>query len=335
MALWGSLLRTARPAGVRMMAQGRAASSLVLVEHDGKAISNGTLRALTAASKVGGDVAVLTVGKGIEDVVAQAGKLAGVSRVLHAECDAAGMLAETVAPVVAASAQQFGFSHIFAAATSVGKNILPRVAAKLDVEIIADILTVEDENTFTRPVYAGNAVLKLKSNDPVKVVTVRTTSFDPAATEGGSASGAEAVEAPANSQSSFVGEELSKSDRPELTSADIVVSGGRALKSEEEFMSLMTALADKMGAAIGASRAAVDAGYAPNEWQVGQTGKIVAPQLYVAVGISGAIQHVAGMKDSKYVVVINKDPEAPFFQLADYGLEADLFKAVPEMIEKL
>ena len=310
---------------------------LVIAEHDGKALAPATLNTVAAAAKIGGEINVLVAGQGVGAVAEAAAKIAGVSKVLVADNAAyAHQLPENVAPLVAALAQGAGgagYSHILAAATSNGKNILPRVAAQLDVDQISEIVSVESADTFKRPIYAGNAIATVQSTAPVKVITVRATGFDPVAAEGGSAA-VEAVAAVHDAgTSSFVGEELAKSDRPELTAAKIVVSGGRGMQNGDNFKHLY-ALADKLGAAVGASRAAVDAGFVPNDMQVGQTGKIVAPQLYIAVGISGAIQHLAGMKDSKVIVAINKDEEAPIFQVADYGLVADLFEAVPEL-EKL
>ncbi|WP_457266334.1 electron transfer flavoprotein subunit alpha/FixB family protein [Pseudomonas sp. P5_C3] len=310
---------------------------LVIAEHDNKVLAPATLNTVAAAAKIGGDIHVLVAGQGAGAVAEAAAKVAGVAKVLVADNAAyAHQLPENVAPLVAALVQEAGaagYSHILAAATSNGKNILPRVAAALDVDQISEIISVESADTFKRPIYAGNAIATVQSNAAVKVITVRATGFDPVAAEGGSA----AVEAVAAAHdagiSSFVGEELAKSDRPELTAAKIVVSGGRGMQNGDNFKHLY-ALADKLGAAVGASRAAVDAGFVPNDMQVGQTGKIVAPQLYIAVGISGAIQHLAGMKDSKVIVAINKDEEAPIFQVADYGLVADLFEAIPEL-EKL
>ena len=310
---------------------------LIIAEHDGAGIASATLNTVAAAAKIGGDLHVLVAGQGIGAVAEAAAKIAGVAKVLVADNAAyAHQLPENVAPLVAALVQGAGgagYSHILAAATSNGKNILPRVAAQLDVDQISEIVSVVSADTFTRPIYAGNAIATVQSTAPVKVITVRATGFDPVAAEGGSAA-VEAVAAVHDAgTSSFVGEELAKSDRPELTAAKIVVSGGRGMQNGDNFKLLYT-LADKLGAAVGASRAAVDAGFVPNDMQVGQTGKIVAPQLYIAVGISGAIQHLAGMKDSKVIVAINKDEEAPIFQVADYGLVADLFEAVPEL-EKL
>jgi len=306
-------------------------SVLVLVEHDGANIKDATLATVTAAAKLG-EVHALVAGS---DAAAQAAaKIAGVAKVYSAT--GAGLehqLAEAVAPVAAKLME----SHdaFVAPATTTGKNIAPRVAALLDVMQVSDVLSVESADTFTRPIYAGNAIATVKSNDAKKVLTVRTTAFEKAAADGGSAS-VEQVDAGGDSAgSSFVGLEASKSERPELTSAKVIVSGGRAFGSSEQFHSLLDPLADKLGAAVGASRAAVDAGYAPNDYQVGQTGKIVAPQVYVAIGISGAIQHLAGMKDSKTIIAINKDEEAPIFQVADIGLVGDLFKIVPELTEKL
>jgi electron transfer flavoprotein alpha subunit len=309
-------------------------TSLVIAEHDNASIKGATLNTVTAAAACGGDVHVLVAGANAGAAAAAAAQIAGVAKVIHADSAAlAHGLAENVAAQVLAIASTY--SHILFPATASGKNVAPRVAAKLDVGQISDITKVESPDTFERPIYAGNAMATVQSLDATKVITVRTTGFDPAAANGGSAA-IETVAAAADSgKSSFVGSEIAKNDRPELTAAKIIVSGGRALGSSEKFTEVMTPLADKLGAAMGASRAAVDAGYAPNDWQVGQTGKIVAPQLYVACGISGAIQHLAGMKDSKVIVAINKDPEAPIFSVADYGLEADLFTAVPELISAL
>ena len=309
-------------------------TTLVIAEHDNASIKPATLNTVTAAAACGGDVHVLVAGHNAAEAAKAAGQIAGVSKVIHADSDAlAHGLAENVAAQVLALAGNY--SHILFPATASGKNVAPRVAAKLDVAQISDITKVDSPDTFERPIYAGNAIAIVQSGDPVKVLTVRTTGFDAAAATGGSAA-VETVSATADSgKSSFVGQEIAKSDRPELTAAKIVVSGGRALGSAEKFNEVITPLADKLGAAIGASRAAVDAGYAPNDLQVGQTGKIVAPQLYVAAGISGAIQHLAGMKDSKVIVAINKDEEAPIFSVADYGLVADLFTAVPELTQAL
>ena len=309
-------------------------TALVIAEHDNASIKPATLNTVTAAAACGGDVHVLVAGHNAAEAAKAAGQIAGVSKVIHADSDAlAHGLAENVAAQVLALAGSY--SHILFPATASGKNVAPRVAAKLDVAQISDITKVDSPDTFERPIYAGNAIAIVQSGDPVKVLTVRTTGFDAAAATGGSAA-VETVSATADSgKSSFVGQEIAKSDRPELTAAKVVVSGGRALGSAEKFNEVMTPLADKLGAAIGASRAAVEAGYAPNDLQVGQTGKIVAPQLYVAAGISGAIQHLAGMKDSKVIVAINKDEEAPIFSVADYGLVADLFTAVPELTQAL
>ena len=302
---------------------------LVIAEHDGKALAPATLNTVAAAAKIGGDIHVLVAGQGIGAVAEAAAKIAGVAKVLVADNAAyAHQLPENVAPLVAELGA--GYSHILAAATSNGKNILPRVAAALDVDQISEIIAVESADTFKRPIYAGNAIATVQSSASVKVITVRGTGFDAAVAEGGNA----VIEALAlvtdSGQSVFVSEELAKSDRPELTAAKIVVSGGRGMQNGDNFKHLY-ALADKLGAGVGASRAAVDAGFVPNDMQVGQTGKIVAPQLYIAVGISGAIQHLAGMKDSRVIVAINKDEEAPIFQVADYGLVADLFDVVPEL----
>ena len=309
-------------------------TALVIAEHDNASIKGATLNTVTAAAACGGDVHVLVAGHNAGAAAEAASKIAGVAKVLHADSEAfAHGLAENVAAQVLAVAGNY--SHILFPATASGKNVAPRVAAKLDVAQISDIIKVDGPDTFERPIYAGNAIATVQSADATKVITVRTTGFDAAAASGGSAA-VETVSATADSgKSSFVGQEIAKSDRPELTAAKIIVSGGRALGSGEKFTEVMTPLADKLGAAIGASRAAVDAGYAPNDLQVGQTGKIVAPQLYIAAGISGAIQHLAGMKDSKVIVAINKDPEAPIFSVADYGLEADLFTAVPELVKAL
>jgi len=307
--------------------------TLVLVEHDGKQVKDATLAAITAASQLG-EVHLLVAGSGVGAVAEAAGKIAGVGKVHVADsAHLEHQLAEDVAPV--AAALMGNHDAFLAPATTTGKNIAPRVAAQLDVMQISDILSVEGEDTFTRPIYAGNAIATVRSKDAKKVITVRGTAFDKAATSGGSGA-VEAVDAGgASGKSSFVGAELSKSERPELTSAKVIVSGGRAFGSNDQFHGLLDPLADKLGAAVGASRAAVDAGYAPNDYQVGQTGKIVAPEVYVAIGISGAIQHLAGMKDSKTIIAINKDEEAPIFQVADIGLVGDLFKIVPELTEKL
>ncbi|MBC2676775.1 electron transfer flavoprotein subunit alpha/FixB family protein [Pseudomonas baltica] len=295
-------------------------------------VAPSTLNTVAAAQKIGGEIHVLVAGVQVASVAEAAAKIAGVSKVLVADNAAyAHQLPENVAPLIVELAS--GYSHVLSAATANGKNILPRVAAQLDVDQISEIISVESPDTFKRPIYAGNAIATVQSSAAIKVITVRATGFDAVAAEGGSA-GVEAVGAAHDTgKSSFVGEELAKSDRPELTAAKIVVSGGRGMQNGDNFKHLY-ALADKLGAAVGASRAAVDAGFVPNDMQVGQTGKIVAPQLYIAVGISGAIQHLAGMKDSKVIVAINKDEEAPIFQVADYGLVADLFEAVPEL-EKL
>ncbi|MGO8088169.1 electron transfer flavoprotein subunit alpha/FixB family protein [Rhizobium leguminosarum] len=306
---------------------------LLLADHDNASLSDQTAKTLTAAAKIGGDIHVLVAGKGAKPAAEQAAKLAGVSKVLLAESDElANNLAEPLADLIVSLAGSY--DTILSAATSVGKNVLPRVAALLDVAQVSEIIEVISSDTFKRPIYAGNAIQTVQATDAKKVITVRTASFA-AAPEGGSA----AVEAiPAVSDpglSTFIGDALSNSDRPELTSAKIIISGGRALGSAEKFREVILPLADKLGAAVGASRAAVDAGYAPNDWQVGQTGKVVAPQIYIACGISGAIQHLAGMKDSKVIVAINKDEEAPIFQVADYGLVADLFDVLPELEKAL
>ncbi len=304
-------------------------TALVIAEHDNASIKGATLNTVTAAAQCGGDVHVLVAGHNAGAAAAAAAQIAGVAKVIHADGEGfAHGLAENVAAQVLAIAS--AYSHILFPATAGGKNVAPRVAAKLDVAQISDITKVISADTFERPIYAGNAIATVQSGEATKVITVRTTGFDPAG-QGGSAAVEPVAAAAGNGKSSYLGSEIAKNDRPELTAAKIIVSGGRALGSSEKFNEVMTPLADKLGAAIGASRAAVDAGYAPNDLQVGQTGKIVAPQLYIAAGISGAIQHLAGMKDSKVIVAINKDPEAPIFSVADYGLEADLFAAVPEL----
>ena len=308
---------------------------LVIAEHDHASVKGATLHTVTAAVACGaGDVHVLVAGHNASAAAAAAAQIAGVAKVIHTDSPAlAHALAENLAAQVLAIAG--GYSHILFPATAAGKNVAPRVAAKLDVAQISEISKVISADTFERPIYAGNAIATVQSADSTKVITVRTTGFDAAAATGGAAAIETAAAVADSGQSSYVGSEIAKNDRPELTAAKIIVSGGRALGSSEKFNEVMTPLADKLGAAIGASRAAVDAGYAPNDLQVGQTGKIVAPQLYIAAGISGAIQHLAGMKDSKVIVAINKDPEAPIFSVADYGLEADLFTAVPELVASL
>ncbi len=306
---------------------------LVIAEHDNAALSDATAKTLTAAIAFGGDVDILVAGEGAGEVAAQAAKLSGVRKVLHAEGAVyRKQLAEAMEALIVPMMDQY--DALFAAASTMGKNVAPRIAARLDVMQLSDIIGLEGQETFVRPIYAGNAIVTVTSSDAKKVVTVRGTAFEPAS-DGGNAS-VEVVAAPDGPfKATFVSEDVVKSDRPELTAAKTIVSGGRALGSEEEFQRVVVPLADKLGAAIGASRAAVDAGYAPNDYQVGQTGKIVAPELYIAIGISGAIQHLAGMKDSKIIVAINKDEEAPIFQVADYGLVADLFSAVPELTEAL
>lgn len=305
---------------------------LVIAEHDNAHLKGATNNVVTAAAKIGGDIHVLVAGQSVAAVAKQASKIAGVSKVLVADgASLADGLAENVAEQVLAVAGSY--SHILFPATASGKNVAPRVAARLDVGQISDITSVESADTFQRPIYAGNAIATVQSSDAVKVITVRTTGFD-AAVDGGSAAVESVAAVGAAPTSKFIGREVAKSDRPELAGARVVVSGGRGMGSAENFK-ILDPLADKLGAALGASRAAVDAGYAPNDWQVGQTGKIVAPQLYVAIGISGAIQHLAGMKDSKVIVAVNKDAEAPIFGVADYGLVADLFQAVPEMVTSL
>lgn len=309
-------------------------AALVIAEHDNASIKASTLNTVTAAIACGGDVHVLVAGENAAAAAQAAAQVAGVAKVLHADGAALGHgLAENLAAQVLAVAKNY--SHILFPATAGGKNVAPRVAALLDVAQISDATKVISADTFERPIYAGNAIATVQSTDAIKVITVRTTGFDAAAATGGSAVAESVAPAADAGKSSFVRSEIAKLDRPELTSAKIIVSGGRALGSSEKFNEVLTPLADKLGAALGASRAAVDAGYAPNDWQVGQTGKIVAPQLYIAAGISGAIQHLAGMKDSKVIVAINKDPEAPIFSVADFGLEADLFTAVPELVNSL
>ena len=310
------------------------ANILVVAEHDHGTLKGATLNTVTAALQCGGAVHLLVAGHNAQAAAQAAAAVQGVAQVLHADApQLAEQLAENVAAQVLVLAGHY--SHILFPATAHGKNVAPRVAAKLDVAQLSDITKVLGADTFERPIYAGNAIATVQSLDTVKVITVRTTGFDPAAATGGRAT-IESIAAVADSgKSVFIGSEIAKNDRPELTAAKIIVSGGRALGSSDKFNQVLTPLADKLGAALGASRAAVDSGYAPNDWQVGQTGKIVAPQLYIACGISGAIQHLAGMKDSKVIVAINKDPEAPIFSVADYGLEADLFTAVPELTSAL
>jgi electron transfer flavoprotein alpha subunit len=309
-------------------------TALVIAEHDHGTLKPATLNTVTAAVQCGGDVHVLVAGADCAGAAQAAAKIAGVAKVLHADgASLKEQLAENVAAQVLAISKNY--LHLLFPATAHGKNVAPRVAALLDVAQISDAMKIVSADTFERPIYAGNAIATVQSTDPIKVITVRTTGFDAAAAEGGSAP-VETIDAVADGgTSTFVGSEIVKLDRPELTAAKVIVSGGRALGSSDKFNAVLTPLADKLGAALGASRAAVDAGYAPNDWQVGQTGKIVAPQLYIAAGISGAIQHLAGMKDSKVIVAINKDAEAPIFSIADYGLEQDLFTAVPELVEKL
>ena len=309
-------------------------TSLVIAEHDNATIKGATLNTVTAAAAIGAEVHVLVAGHNAGAAAAAAAQIVGVSKVIHADGATleAGLAENMAAQVLAIAAD---YTHILFPATANGKNVAPRVAAKLDVGQISDITKVDSPDTFERPIYAGNAIATVQSSDAVKVITVRTTGFDAAAATGGAAAVQTSAAATDSGKSSFVGREVTKNDRPELTAAKIIVSGGRALGSSEKFDEVMIPLADKLGAAIGASRAAVDAGYAANDLQVGQTGKIVAPQLYVACGISGAIQHLAGMKDSKVIVAINKDAEAPIFSVADFSLEADLFVAVPELVAAL
>lgn len=309
-------------------------AALVIAEHDNLSLKAATLNAVAAALQCSPDVDVLVAGSGADAAAGVASQIAGVRKVIQIDAASlADQLAEPLAAEIVAIAN--GYSYILAPASANGKNVLPRVAAKLDVAQLSDITKVVSPDTFERPIYAGNAIATVQSIDPVKVITVRTTGFDPVTSSGGSAVIEKVVATNSESKSSFLGRELTKSDRPELTAARIIVSGGRGLGSGEKYQEIVAPLADKLGAALGASRAAVDAGYVPNDYQVGQTGKIVAPQLYIAVGISGAIQHLAGMKDSKVIVAINKDPEAPIFSVADYGLVADLNVAVPELTKAL
>ena len=308
-------------------------SILVVAEHDNNEIKGSTLNTVTAASEIGGDVSVLVAGSESSSAAEQASKIAGISSVIHVDDPIyKNFLAEDLGNLVASIGE--GFNYILAPATTFGKNFLPRVAAKLDVQQISDIISVEDADTFKRPIYAGSCIATVKSNDSVKVITVRTTAFDasPMTDSSVTVNSGDVVDSLNNAN--FVSDEIAESDRPELTAAEVIVSGGRALGSSENFK-IIEALADKLGAAVGASRAAVDAGYVPNDYQVGQTGKIVAPTLYIAIGISGAIQHLAGMKDSKVIVAINKDEDAPIFQVADYGLVGDLFEAVPELTDSV
>jgi electron transfer flavoprotein alpha subunit len=307
---------------------------LVVAEHDNKTVRKATLNAVAAAQKLGSDIHILVAGHQAGDAAKAAAQIAGVKKVLHADAPhLADFLAENVAALLVSIAKNY--SHVLAPSTSNGKNVMPRAAALLDVQQISDIVAVESADTFVRPIYAGNALATVKSKDAIKVITVRTTAFDAVAATGGGGQ-VESISPPGDAGlSSFVGREVSKSERPELTAAKIIVSGGRGMGSGDNFTKLLEPLADKLGAAMGASRAAVDAGFVPNDWQVGQTGKIVAPDLYIAVGISGAIQHLAGMKDSRVIVAINKDEEAPIFQVADYGLVGDLFQLVPTVVEEL
>ncbi|WWD22049.1 hypothetical protein CI109_106537 [Kwoniella shandongensis] len=335
-------LRTSRlSAPLSSLAQRRLASSLVYLEHKGGKLNDSSLNAVTAAKTLGGDLAGIVVGSkaDVDGVLDEVKKIDGLSKIYTAASDAySHQLAETVAPLLATVLPAKSISHIFAAHTAVGKNVFPRLAGILDSSMIADIIALESSgDVFTRPIYAGNAILKIKSSpkDAIKIVTVRTTAFDKASVGSGSASVEEVEATPSETTTKYVSEELTVSSRPDLSSAPRVVSGGRALKSQENFEKVLDPLADALGAAVGASRAAVDAGYADNSLQVGQTGKVVAPELYVAVGISGAIQHLAGMKESKMIVAINKDPDAPIFQVADVGLVADLFETVPELVKKV
>ena len=304
---------------------------LLIAEHTGTSLQPATLHTVAAAQKIGGEIHVLVAGSGAQPVAQAAAKIAGVAKVLVADAPhLAGLTAENLAATIVPIVKAGGYSHVLAPATGFGKNLMPRVAAMLDVAQVSDIVVVESPDTFVRPIYAGSVLATVRSADPIKVITVRSTGFDAAPSEGGSAAIESAPVAPDTGLTKVIGQELSKSERPELTSARIVISGGRGVGSAENFK-MLELLAAKLNAALGASRAAVDAGYVPNDYQVGQTGKIVAPDLYIAVGISGAIQHLAGMKDSKVIVAINKDPEAPIFQIADYGLVGDLFKIIPEL----
>ena len=308
-------------------------SILVIAEHDNNELKGSTLNTVTAASEIGGEVSVLVVGSESFSAAEQASKIAGISSVIHVDDPIyKNFLAEDLGNLVVSVAE--GFNYILAPATTFGKNFLPRVAAKLDVQQISDIISVEDADTFKRPIYAGSCIATVKSNDSVKVITVRTTAFDASPMSDSSVTVNSGDVVASLNNANFVSDEIAESDRPELTAAEVIVSGGRALGSSENFK-IIEALADKLGAAVGASRAAVDAGYVPNDYQVGQTGKIVAPTLYIAIGISGAIQHLAGMKDSKVIVAINKDEDAPIFQVADYGLVGDLFEAVPELTDSV
>ncbi len=309
-------------------------AALVIAEHDNLSLKAATLNAVAAALQCSPEVDILVAGNQSDAAAQAAAQIAGVRKVIQIDApNLADQLAEPLAAQILALASSY--THVLAPATANGKNVLPRVAAKLDVAQLSDVTKVVSPDTFERPIYAGNAIATVQSSDPIKIITVRTTGFDPVSAAGGSAAIEKQAVAADAGKSAFVGRELTKSDRPELTAAKIIVSGGRGLGSGEKYQELIAPLADKLGAALGASRAAVDAGYVPNDYQVGQTGKIVAPQLYVAVGISGAIQHLAGMKDSKVIVAINKDPEAPIFSVADYGLVADLFTAVPELTKAL
>uniref|UniRef100_A0A1B6EG33 Electron transfer flavoprotein subunit alpha n=1 Tax=Clastoptera arizonana TaxID=38151 RepID=A0A1B6EG33_9HEMI len=330
----GRIIQKSSGQGFKVLS--RLQSTLIIAEHNNEKLTPITRHALTAATKLGGEISVLVAGSKCGAVAEEVSKLPGLSKVLVAENAAFnGFLPESLTPLILATQKQFNYTHILAGATAFGKSLLPRVAAKLDVSPISDVIGINGPDTFIRTIYAGNAIQTLKSKDSVKIISVRGTSFEAAPSEGGSGKVEPAPSGEyASSVSEFVGQELSKSDRPELTAAKVIVSGGRGMKSGDNFK-LLYSLADKMNAAVGASRAAVDAGFVPNDLQIGQTGKIVAPELYIAVGISGAIQHLAGMKDSKTIVAINKDPEAPIFQVSDYGLVADLFKAVPELTEKL
>jgi electron transfer flavoprotein alpha subunit len=307
---------------------------LVLAEHDNKTVKKATLNTVAAAQKLGADIHVLVAGHNAAAAAGEAARVAGVKKVLHADAPQLGeFLAENLAALIVSLGKNY--SHILAPATSTGKDVMPRAAALLDVQQISDISGVENADTFVRPIYAGNALATVKSKDPIKVITVRATAFDAVSPASGAASVEQVSVPPDSGLSSFVSREVSKSERPELTAAKIIVSGGRGMGSGENFTKVLEPLADKLGAAMGASRAAVDAGFVPNDWQVGQTGKIVAPDLYIAVGISGAIQHLAGMKDSRVIVAINKDEEAPIFQVADYGIVGDLFQVVPSVVEEL
>jgi electron transfer flavoprotein alpha subunit len=329
------LTSKARLVSVSLSQWARNQSTLIVAEHNGENLLQSTRHAVTAAKKIGGEISCIVAGPKCAGPAAEVAGIQGISKVIVAENAAyEGFLPENLSPLLLSAQNQFNFSHIIGGSSAFTKSLLPRVAAKLDVSPVSDVIEIKDAETFVRTIYAGNAVMTLKSKDAIKILTIRTTAFEADESSGGSAATETSATIECPNLSQFVGQELSKSDRPELASAKVVISGGRGMKSGDNFQMLYD-LADKMGAAVGASRAAVDAGMVPNDMQVGQTGKMVAPELYIAVGISGAIQHLAGMKDSKTIVAINKDAEAPIFQVADFGLVADLFKAVPELNEKI